>query len=104
VPLGAEVVEALAARLTGVLVADKGVKRVPRVRHLTHTARGARQSQERPMHALAGARGAVAGSPWPEFCAGAIAHAHAVAVLLEQVERAAAGVRSEERRVGKERR
>src|SRR3954447_2857419 len=92
VPLGAELLEPLALRVTGLLIGRVVVERVPGVGHLALAAGARDQTDPRRRDAALGLRLRVGVERRPEAEAGARAIAHVRLVRLEQVERAPVGV------------
>src|SRR3954469_19516979 len=92
IPEAAECVDALAARVTGILVARVGVERVAIVGDLRLTVGPRSCSEHRGICPAAGRRLATGAERWPRARAGARAHALRPRVLLEQVERAPLGI------------
>src|SRR4051812_31568892 len=86
VPLGAEVIAALARRLTGRTVAGEGVQRVPVVGHLGRAVAALDAAELRSGQARPGGRPALRRERGPHARARATARARLALVGLEQVQ------------------
>src|SRR3954470_17112845 len=92
VPLRAELLDALALGLSGLVIVVVVVQRVTAVRHLLGPAGACRRRQQRALEAWAGGWRALDGQRLPDLRARSVARALLALVLLEQVQREALAV------------